>query len=194
MRLRSNEHSDHGLLAGLHHCRDVKVAADECALDGANLRSVYPDRGRIVDAIEIEPDMAALVLARNFNDGAIPVRRMHQRLGNDFGPVVLAVKRLWVDFVIHQRGEHCSRHRCRVPTARFVSGGGNLRAGLGHFGHILKLPTRVEHHRFRNRAGGSVNLSCEGEKRQGYSNKSKKTAFNRLQNDSPGLSLETLHS
>ncbi len=61
MRLRRDEHGDDGLLAGLYLRGDVEDAADERAAHRADLHAVDPDFGGVVDAVEVEPDMAILV-------------------------------------------------------------------------------------------------------------------------------------
>ena len=144
------------LFARLYLRGDVEDAANECATHGAHLDAVDPDLGGIVDAVKVEPDVAALVGLGNIDDSAIPVRGMCKAFGDDLGAVVFAVERLGIDVVVDQRSEHGAGNRRRVPATCAEARRRNLRSGLRHLGYVLQLPARIENDRLRNcRSRGS---------------------------------------
>ena len=135
------------LLARLHVGRDVEDAADKRSAHRAHLRAVHPHRRRVVDAVEVQPDVLAGIgfwesrPASCTNTTSAPGSPESPRAG-------------------------CSRHRaardrrdcspessapCPEPwpctTRRREAQSRNLRAGLRHLGHILQLPAGGQHNR-----------------------------------------------
>ncbi len=51
------------------------------------------------------------------DDGSVPIRGVHQALGNDLGAIVFAIKRLGINMIVDERGKHGAGNRCRVPAA-----------------------------------------------------------------------------
>ena len=154
MRLRTHAHRHHRMLAGHNVLRHVKPPANESALRCAHLRTVHPHFGRVVNAVEVQPHMPALVRLRHQHFGAIPIRCPRQALWNPLRPVVFSVQRLRVNLVVHQRRQHRARHRCGIPTARHISRRRNLRSRAGHLGHILQLPAGSQLHARRRGSPG----------------------------------------
>ena len=133
MRLRRDQHGDDGFCSGLYLRSDVEDAADECAANDADLRTVDPDGGGIVDAFKVEPDVMMRVGSGDGEDGAIPPGGARKALWNHFRTVVFAIERLRIEMVVDQGCKHCAGDGGREPTSRIESGCGDLRAGLRDF-------------------------------------------------------------
>ena len=100
---------------------------------------------RVVDALEVEPDVLPCVGSGNLELVPVPVILASQALGDNFGPVVLSVKRLGIDIVIDQSGENGAGYSGFVPTSGVEASSRDLCSGLRHLGGVLHLPSGRKH-------------------------------------------------
>ena len=153
MRLRRYLHRQHRAFTRLDQLGDVEVAADERALNGSGLRAIDPNFRREIRAVEVHPNLAARVLFRNRDDGAIPVRGLVQAFRDNGFAVVLAVERLRVNAVVDHAGQHGSRHPGCHPAGGLIAARGDGRARFGDFCGVLQLPAGRDLDRRRRRPG-----------------------------------------
>ena len=113
VRSRSDAHGDDVRLTGLQLSGDIEHAADEGASDVAERFAVRPYLSAVVDAFEIQRELAAGELGGQRELRAIPVVLPRQSLRN--GHVVEAVVRIRIHATIDQCRQHGAWHRGDVP-------------------------------------------------------------------------------
>jgi len=129
------------------------VAAGEGSAHVSDAGAVDPDDGGVVDAFEVEPDVAAGVGGGDGDDGAVPVGRFIEGFRDDFGAVVFAVHGVRVDAGFDERLEDGAGDDGGVPGVGVVGGGGDDGAGVGRVGNVGHAPAGGDGGRCGKRLG-----------------------------------------
>ena len=123
---------------------DVEIAAGEGAANGGDLFAVDPEVGDVVNAVEVEPEVAVGGERWGGELGAIPPGSAGEGVGDFVGAVVFAEERFGEGAVGDERGEDGAGDDGVVPVGGGEGRGGELFGGSVEFGGVLEEPVGGE--------------------------------------------------
>ena len=123
-----------------HKARNIEVPANKRPAHRPRLPPIHPNLRRVIDPPKVQPSTPPLIARRHQKTSPVPITRLIQALRNR--PHVLAIKRLRINLVVHQRSQHRPRHRSPIPPHRPEARARNRSPRLRDLRHILHLPPR----------------------------------------------------